>query len=578
MKYQTTLFKIAIAMPVIALAFTIVGCKKVLDERALTSTQKSDYFDSPEAFQLAVNGLYAQLFDDKVWHGAAYVTMTFDDDDTQAGNSYRPGQDGTYDMVVRTADAWKGFNSLVQKANVLLDAVNNTTVLSEPAAKQIKGEALFIRGYSFLELGRRFGAIPLRLEPYVEGKSSQDICRDSLESVYLQAVSDMKTAADLLPESYYTGKYTNKDRGRPTKPAALGIMAKAYMHLAGAEVYGAAAGFYANPGKVQECYTKAAAAADQVRQLSQANGFPKLEADYMKPFDPATQNTSDEILFSVQGLTNVANKGVEIAFTLCPPVSGLSGTDGSGGGQVTLRWDFVGLFQPADKRVQWGKAIADSFFNAKAGENRWYYVYDPRTAIVATAQNGALPLGSTRASGTVPELPNVGTFSGANAGNYGWDKTIDINLPNNRGKVKSTPKLYSLKYTDPKANGKLDNGCDMIILRYSDILLLLAEAENEVNGPTNTALQAINEVRTRAGIGSITSGVSQTSFRDSVRLERRKELYFEFHRRWDLIRWGLFTKTMNDAKRPRQPYQNLYPLPVEELSANGCIKTNNPGY
>ena len=72
--------------------------------------------------------------------------------------------------------------------------------------------------------------------------------------------------------------------------------------------------------------------------------------------------------------------------------------------------------------------------------------------------------------------------------------------------------------------------------------------------------------------------VPEYDLRDSIRLERRRELYLEFNRRWDLVRWGEFSTTMTNAKRPRYTWQDLYPIPVEEISANGLINSNNPGW
>lgn len=109
---------------------------------------------------------------------------------------------------------------------------------------------------------------------------------------------------------------------------------------------------------------------------------------------------------------------------------------------------------------------------------------------------------------------------------------------------------------------------------------MYAEAKNELND-INEAINKLDDVRKRAGIPLIKdvySGISQRELRDSIRLERRRELYLEFNRRWDLIRWGKFAVTMTEAKRPREEWQNLYPIPVQEITANGLINSNNEGW
>jgi len=78
------------------------------------------------------------------------------------------------------------------------------------------------------------------------------------------------------------------------------------------------------------------------------------------------------------------------------------------------------------------------------------------------------------------------------------------------------------------------------------VLLVLAEAENEVNGPAAAAYDAIDQVRTRAGLANLTAGLTQAQFRDAVWLERRHELYAEFQEWFDLKRQGRWLGIMNN--------------------------------
>ena len=78
------------------------------------------------------------------------------------------------------------------------------------------------------------------------------------------------------------------------------------------------------------------------------------------------------------------------------------------------------------------------------------------------------------------------------------------------------------------------------MLRYADILLMLAEAINEASGPTGEAYDFLNQVRGRVGLDPL-SGLNQTTFREAVLKERRVELAFENHRWFDLKR------TLDDA-------------------------------
>lgn len=150
------------------------------------------------------------------------------------------------------------------------------------------------------------------------------------------------------------------------------------------------------------------------------------------------------------------------------------------------------------------------------------------------------------------------------------------------------------------------------ILRYSDVLLMFAEAENEVNGgPDAAAVDALNKVR-RRGYGKLLAGatnpanadlpgaigMSQDDFRKAIMDERARELCFEGLRKYDLLRWGIFVPTMHDVATEFTTYATLttaiykaardaaarvtdvhllYPIPIREMSLNKAL-VQNPGY
>ncbi len=128
-----------------------------------------------------------------------------------------------------------------------------------------------------------------------------------------------------------------------------------------------------------------------------------------------------------------------------------------------------------------------------------------------------------------------------------------------------------------------------IVLRYADVLLMYAEAVNEGGTPTGagSAEAALNLVRVRAGINPV-SGLSQADFRDSVRLDRRREFVFEGQRWFDLSRWGILNQAMLAKTTELQSIapgettvhgapSNLLPLPQSELDINHDL-TQNPGW
>ncbi len=126
------------------------------------------------------------------------------------------------------------------------------------------------------------------------------------------------------------------------------------------------------------------------------------------------------------------------------------------------------------------------------------------------------------------------------------------------------------------------SGVNYPVLRYADVLLMKAEALNEINGgPTSDAYNAINQVRTRAQIANLTPGLNQAAFRDSVFLERRKEFIQEGHRWFDLVRQGgtVLVDALHkiSAKSAATSKNTLFPIPLVEIQQNAKLK-QNPGY
>lgn len=165
----------------------------------------------------------------------------------------------------------------------------------------------------------------------------------------------------------------------------------------------------------------------------------------------------------------------------------------------------------------------------------------------------------------------------------------DINpYTNEPWRFQNTPSTARRWYFGPKfwdfVNKSTGSSNDFKVMRYAEVLLNLAEAENEANGPAN-AYEPLNMVRERAGL-PLVSNLSQEEFRDVVRHERGVELVNEAHRRWDLIRWGTYYSTIKNmstvdilqvAIDNYQEYMNLYPIPDSEIAKNPNL-VQNPGY
>jgi len=139
------------------------------------------------------------------------------------------------------------------------------------------------------------------------------------------------------------------------------------------------------------------------------------------------------------------------------------------------------------------------------------------------------------------------------------------------------------KYWDPLACGSSSARNNFLVIRYADVLLMYAEALNELNGPTAEAYAAINQVRARARNGNSgaepadLAGLTQVQFRKAILEERAWELGFEGHRRWDLLRTGTYLEKMAGVGVVADQKHLLYPIPINEIDVNPALE-QNPGY
>ncbi|PSR52841.1 RagB/SusD family nutrient uptake outer membrane protein [Adhaeribacter arboris] len=193
-------------------------------------------------------------------------------------------------------------------------------------------------------------------------------------------------------------------------------------------------------------------------------------------------------------------------------------------------------------------------------------------------------------------IPTNDMIAAYETGDLRKDISLKTGYTNAKGEFVAIPYVNKYHYPHTIA-GRTDNNWP--VLRYSDVLLMLAEALNEQSGPTVEAYDYLNQVRRRAGLAEL-NGLNKETFREKVLQERRVELAFENHRWFDLKR----TKTpaelaqfMNEyaAKEKASPTvdrggvafnaldyvytdnEYVLPIPAPQILINDKL-TQNPGY
>ena len=159
-------------------------------------------------------------------------------------------------------------------------------------------------------------------------------------------------------------------------------------------------------------------------------------------------------------------------------------------------------------------------------------------------------------------------------GEIRFDASLDTTYANVRGEAVSAPYITKFLNGTSMPNQGLDN---FPVLRYADVLLMLAEAQFFQDGG---GIEYVNEVRTRAGLDALMS-----LSLEAILQERRVELAYENHRWFDLLRTDQAISIMSEHLATRNigatsiaPYQLLYPIPQAQIDANPDALDQNPGY
>lgn len=170
--------------------------------------------------------------------------------------------------------------------------------------------------------------------------------------------------------------------------------------------------------------------------------------------------------------------------------------------------------------------------------------------------------------------------------------TGQVNTPYNEFVPAGLDRPYWNKkaYTNPsirRSSGSLQGEWfNMRIIRYSDVLLMAAEAANEVGGEANIALalEYLEQVRARArgnnaAVLPPVTTTNQEALRQAIRHERQVELGMENERFFDLIRWGIAESVFQAAGKTNfQPRHRFLPIPQPEIDKSDGVLTQNPDY
>ena len=576
---------------IIALAATAtlsLGSCDFLDKEP-TITTSGNYFNNESEAESFLRGVYA-IITQPTFYGNQYIYLAGGDDLEHYGGAGRaPLSSGLICNNATTSDPyvaglWYTLYSGINRANMLLENINSVPDISDKNLKLYTAQARFLRAFYYFNLVEGWGDVPFKTSSTQSAEGLQ-IAVTPKAQIYDFICKEMAESAENLP----TAASLSYQPGSLSKSAAWGILARVYMFRAGEHYRDNVA---ANAAEVKNYFAEA----DKYAKLVKTEGGHSLAPKYWDFF-------IDECAGRYNSTGNESIWEAEFAGTYTSDVLNEGRIGNLIGIQAPDLSNDKSLIGKADPGYGycffWSTPKLYELYVANGDINRMNWNIAPFTYTQSVAGKGVD--GRQFEVGKIEEVQQQ----------Y-WDESYQYGLTNSKANYGDREKT-SVSNNYDRACGKWRReyesegvkknknytAINFPILRYSDVLLMIAECENETNAaPTQEAYDCINEVRNRAGIEPIETGSMNTEqFRQAVKDERAMELCFEMTRRWDLIRWGEFVKDMNElAPRaqagtnwklgPSNVYTyfqvsdayNYFPIPSSEISINKLITKNNPGW
>lgn len=432
---------------IVVLFMGFSSCKKVLDTQPSDFVAPEYYFNTETQLNSALTAVYDCMQKGNMYSGGDGLGTVFNVTDEMyfAGNGTGPKVFNYTAGEPLVFSIWNACYTGIQRANLLLANINKPA-MDETKRNNVKGQAKFLRAYFYFVLVQNFGAVPLKTEP-TQSVVDVNIARTPASEVYDFIIQEMTEADTLVPPS---STYTYAER--ITQSAVEGILARVCLFKAGF------------PNNDASKYAEALKWAKKVM----GNGLHQLNPNYAQVFINMVQDKYDvkESIWEVGYYTT----GVGDAYTEYNPSLAVT----LGNTQTNSAYPLVsGLYR-----------IHPKLYNLFEKDP---YLKDPQIP------DKSFDL--RRDQEIAPYRYGTGTNYTAPTRTYYTAAQIYDRQPN------KLDRAYELTTNRFQSNTPI-NYC---MLRYSDVLLMAAEAENEVNGPTQFAIDAVNAVR-RRGYGKTLNG------------------------------------------------------------------------
>ena len=462
-----------------------------------SKADSSTIFSTVSRAEMTVMGAYSSLHTQEL--GYQLLMGTDECASTESNSKYNVAN---YDYTNTSGMLSKTYTEMYKAIEYSNVCIKNLPGMSVDESEQAKvnallGESLAIRAYAYWNIVRFYGDVPYTDVP-TSDLTTFSSSRVSRDTIYDHCIADLQRAIELLP---WRSEGMVETPERFTKNAAYGILARVALYAAG---YSLRWDLNTVPYNASSCRIAQREDQTRVRELYQiaadackaviTKGENSLMEDYDEIFrDLGNQRYNNETMLEF-GWYGANSSDVRTGYTNGIPTSGTDNDVlGKGGCQMIAMPTFYFEYEEGDQRRD--VSICNYGLRLSTGNNAY----------------------------------QMNTFAGMGVGKY------RINWKNSRGTSDSRRDI------------------NWPLLRYSDVLLMYAEALNELNnGATSEAVDAVREVRMRAfrndeaKVGDIPTGYED--FKNYIIQERKLELSNEGLRKSDLARWGILVDYLTAEK------------------------------
>lgn len=416
-------------------------------------------------------------------------------------------------------DWWENSYTAIRTLNEFIKRVPEAPV-DENFRKSRTAEARFLRAYNYFSMAKRYGGVPIITEPQDLNASYEELYRkrDKEQQVYDFVLSEMDAITGDLPERS-AGGY-----GRPSRYTALALKCRAALYAGCISKYGTVEleGITGIGGAANDYFQQAYDAAKLIMGSGQYALYNDDNDKVLNFKNVFLKKDNTEVIWAVRHdymQRNTGGNGWVYDFFQAPKPHGWNaGNQNAPYLEMAEEYEHVdGTPGTLDRTaIQQGLWSTDNLWANK--DPRFYAtIYTQNTSWkggLVDFHNGLrLPDGTIETSGSYQNVPVKGTQS------------VDNSFGTGFGVMKY------LEESKDNMGERATSGTDWQLFRYAEVLLNYAEAAFEL-GKTPDALDAVNEIRDRAGIAALGSVDIE-----KIRHERKMELAFEGHRYWDLRRW-----------------------------------------